>query len=217
MKKLSVITVTTLAVALLTLQSCKRGENDPTISFKSRTERLVGDWNLVAKQGTEVTNIVVGNTDSLVSQSAVYALSGGTGKETVTTTVNTNASTVKTYLYTFAIQFKKEGDYTYNAVFFRPTGSNNSITQSYTGSGNWNWVDKGKDKVALRLNNEGSISGLDTLNANTSLPYSISNEYYLDRLSSKDMTWLLNAQANMVIDSLSVTQTLQYTFNLEKK
>lgn len=216
MKNYAKLTLLVLAGTFIGLQSCKKGENDPAISFKSRTERLSGDWKLTNKQGNIVFNYVTPNKDSISTLSSVYNYNGTLGIEQTTQSSNTVGTTTKDYNYTFKISFEKNGNYKYEAVFQRPVGGTNSINQIYKGSGNWNWLDKGKEKVAIRLENEGSIIGLDTLNANTLLPYTISNEYYLDKLSSTEMVWKVFAENFVAIDTISATETQDFTFKFTR-
>lgn len=217
MRKYLTLTAILLAGSLLTLESCKRGENDPAISLVSRTNRLVGTWKLTQKQGSIVVNTTAGSVTTSESITSSYTDATQNGLEQTQYSQNTNAPVSKTFPYSFRITFEKTGDYTYDAVFYRPVTSNTSITQIYKGTGNWNWLDKGKDKLGLQLLNEGSISNLDTLNANTLLPYVITNEYYLDRLSSKDMTWKFFANDVTSIDTVTVANTVNFTFNFVKE
>lgn len=212
MKKISLLSTILLAAFAISFQSCKRGENDPFISFKSRTERLAGSWKLTAKQGTDVTNFIYPSSDSLLSATSVYSFNGSTGIEQVTYSSNSSASVIRNFQYTFKLDFDKKGDYKYDAVFYRPINGTDFLTQVYNGTGNWSWLDKGKDKVAINLFNEGTIAGLDTLDAQTSMPYQITNEYYIDRLTATEMVWKIHAQMSAQVDTLTVIRTQDYTF-----
>lgn len=212
MKKTSLLSTILLASIAISFQSCKRGENDPFISFKSRTERLAGEWKLTAKQGTDVTNFIFPSSDSLISKTSVYSFTGNTGTEQVTYSSNSTIPVIKNFQYTFKINFDKKGDYKYDAVFYRPINGTDFLTQIYNGSGNWSWLDKGKEKVAINLFNEGVIAGLDTLDAQTSMPYEVTNEYYIDRLTSNEMVWKIHAQMSAKVDTLTVVRTQDYTF-----
>lgn len=58
MKKSIFVFLAILTIASIT-QSCKKGEDDPFFSFKSRKMRLVGEWNLyegISKPGSYVIN-----------------------------------------------------------------------------------------------------------------------------------------------------------------
>jgi hypothetical protein len=46
MKKVFLVMLAALIV-IPAFQSCKKGENDPAISFRSRDARLIGNWKLV--------------------------------------------------------------------------------------------------------------------------------------------------------------------------
>lgn len=217
MRKYLTLTAVLLAGSLITLESCKRGENDPAISLVSRTNRLVGSWELTQKQGSIVSNTTVGSTTSSQSLTTNYANEQG-GLEQVMISQNTNSPLVYKYFYKFTINFEKTGDCSYEAAFYTPVNNSTDLAQIYKGTANWNWLDKGKDKVALQIIEEGNAgSQLDSLDAHTLLPYSISNEYYLDRLSSKDMTWKVFANDVTSIDTITVANTMDFTFNFTKK
>ena len=109
MKKISLLSTILLAAFAISFQSCKRGENDPTISFKSRTERLSGEWKLTAKQGTDVTNFIYPTKDSLYSKTSVYSFTGNTGTEQVTYSSNSIIPIIRSFQYTFKINFDKKG------------------------------------------------------------------------------------------------------------
>ncbi|MBI3233934.1 MAG: hypothetical protein HYZ42_07810, partial [Bacteroidetes bacterium] len=51
MKKNSLLTLVVLMAALTTLNSCKRGDNDPFLSLRGRDGRLKGAWTLSAVSG----------------------------------------------------------------------------------------------------------------------------------------------------------------------
>jgi hypothetical protein len=53
MKRLILVLLVAI-MAIPAFQSCKKGENDPTISLRSRKARLVGEWKL--SEGTIVNN-----------------------------------------------------------------------------------------------------------------------------------------------------------------
>ena len=217
MRKYLTLTAVLLDGSLLTLVSCKRGENDPAISLVSRTNRLVGSWELTQKQGSMVTNTTAGSTTSSVSLTSNYTSAQG-GLEQIMVAQNSNAPVLSNFLYKFTIDFEKTGDCKYEAAFYTPVNNSTALAQVYKGTANWNWLDKGKDKVALQITEVGNAgSQLDTLNANTLLPYSISNEYYLDRLSSKDMIWKVFANDITSIDTITVANTADFTFTFTKK
>ena len=55
---LSVVLLISVVFGSLTLDSCKKGPNDPFISLRSRKARIVGDW-IISKYNMEYTNIYI--------------------------------------------------------------------------------------------------------------------------------------------------------------
>lgn len=83
---------------IFSADSCKKGENDPFISLKSRKARLVGEWKLVE-----------GNT-SVISTSGTDTY---TFTESMLTSVESGVSTTKAYTESFT--FGKDGKYKYSS------------------------------------------------------------------------------------------------------
>ena len=83
-----------IIIAAPVITSCKKGEEDPFLSLKSRKARLVGEWKLVS--GTEVTN-----SNGIVEQ-IIY--SGTTATQTVGQ-VETN------YVYLETVSFEKTNEF----------------------------------------------------------------------------------------------------------
>jgi hypothetical protein len=84
-------------IAIPTFQSCKKGENDPAISLRSRKARLVGEWKL--SQGTVEKKIG--------SNVLNYAFDGAkcvtTGDVNTTTNYTEDLSIMKDGTFTFSI------------------------------------------------------------------------------------------------------------------
>ena len=96
MKK--VLLVLLVAVfAIPTFQSCKKGENDPSISLRSRKARLVGEWKLSA--GTIEKKI--GNTVYDFSYDGTNCVT--TGLISATTSYTENISIIKDGTFTQTI------------------------------------------------------------------------------------------------------------------
>ena len=83
-----------IIIAAPAITSCKKGEEDPFLSLKSRKARLVGEWKLVS--GTEVTN-----SNEIVKQTTY---TGSTATETV-------GPLQETYIYVETLTFGKNYEY----------------------------------------------------------------------------------------------------------
>ena len=212
MIKKSYIGIATLLAGLaFSFQSCGVGDNDPNISFKSRTARLKGDWNLTEKS---VVLTDASNTGS-ISLSTITTngnLVGGT--ENVM--INTGTSNVVTLLrkYDFGISFEEDGTYQYTFNVYRPTGNPNDPYENsvYTTTGVWSWLDQGKDKLGLALSNDFQPLIPDTLDPGTLLPYTVSGSYLVDRLASDELILKRNGHFTTTIDTVITNTTFDGTF-----
>ncbi len=204
--------VAMLFAVALSFTSCKKGENDPAVSFKSRTARLKGDWILGTKNVTVTTASTVGSTLTSITVNGDY---NGT-EENVVTVADSTTTVVRRY--SFDIRFNENGSYLYTLNIFRPTGDqnapfNNSI---YTVSGVWAWLDQGSDKLGLSLSDDFSPAIPDSLNPNTLLPYNLNGSYYVDRLASEELVLKREGQFTTSIDGTVNTITYMGTFNFKR-
>jgi hypothetical protein len=96
-KKRLLLMLFSLYILLINFTSCKKGENDPAISLRSRKARLVGDWKL--KEGIETITYSTGEVETSTYNGSVKVLVK-TGEPTETT------------VYNAEINFRKDGYYT---------------------------------------------------------------------------------------------------------
>lgn len=121
----------TLMIVLLT--ACKKGKDDPFLSFKSRDKRLQQEWvleNLYYNKKNE-SNGNVFIDEKIFSE----------GTLTRTHTENGN-STVFTDPCEITLNIKKDGEYIYTL-----TNYDESITYKLP----WNWMDTDKKKTRIKL------------------------------------------------------------------
>ena len=128
-------TVVLLLSALVIASSfigCKKGENDPLLSLRSRKSRLEGNWVIVKEEVSE-TNINGSTTEIMQS---VY--DGEMKVTTTTTTVGTISTTViDTVKYTFNFDIKKDGNY-------KMIAANENKIDIVTTEGTWLFLGKSK-------------------------------------------------------------------------
>jgi hypothetical protein len=134
--------IITLALAVSLLIGCKKSENDPGLSFRSRDKKIVGEWTVVSYENiSEIRN--GSNTTKRVE---VYDGS----KITLNTTINGNPSTpfnpTTTYVGTLALE--KNGK-----CIYVETTTNGTINSTKTLEGNWMWGDSKKNKTILTFTN----------------------------------------------------------------
>ena len=134
--------IITLALAVSLLIGCKKSENDPGLSFRSRDKKIVGEWTVVSYENiSEIRN--GSNTTKRVE---VYDGS----KITLNTTINGNPSTpfnpTTTYVGTLALE--KNGK-----CIYVETTTNGTINSTKTLEGNWMWGDSKRNKTILTFTN----------------------------------------------------------------
>lgn len=129
MKKIALLMLgVTLALSSITLTGCKKGPDDPFLSFRSRATRLSGTWKL--QSGTVKT------TQNSISITTTY---------TDTKYTINNSSTD----YSLSVTFVKDGTYTSKEI--EGTGALQGTTDA---TGAWNWVGgtgdtKSKEQVIM--------------------------------------------------------------------
>ncbi len=169
-----------LGIALIFggITSCKKGENDPFVSLKSRKARVVGEWTVNSSELTRTwqeSNQQGGGTET-------YKYDGTT--ETVY--IQNNGSSIsETNKYTLDYTFEKDGSYKQ----VHTNTEDNSVT---TITGNWSFL--GKSKEADLKNKEAIILTVSSTTTTGPNPSSTTetglirgNVLLIDQLKSKEM------------------------------
>lgn len=187
MKKiLSITTLAIIAVSALTFSSCKRGENDPFLTFHTRDARLTQEWKLVSFNGTSVKTL------NGVETNIEYTFDG----TTLYTTVNGNTSSST---YEFTMEVKADGE-----VFSSETSialDAGGVDAQSTKTSFWYWGDDDKNKTAVYMDLTGIFS--DVL------------VYDIPRLAYNDMTFDVSYSDNYTIDSVASSLNVNYELNFE--
>jgi hypothetical protein len=159
--------------ASFTIIACKKGANDPTLSCKSRTARLKGEWKLTGGEITSTTgtNVTIETYDGA----------------TVATTYN--GSSAVSIVYTDLIKFDKNGTYT-------RSGARDTVT--FDEEGGWAWI--GKCKEAKLKNKEAmGLSSTKYSDSNGSMEqdagFYVAGIWILDELSSKKMVVIIEGSS----------------------
>ena len=103
MKKLI---VGALSIALLAggMSSCKKGENDPFLSLKSRKGRMAGEWTVTKLTSTEVDTPAGGtastSTTTVDGSTLTMVESSGGNSTTTNGTINTATMSIKKMVLT---------------------------------------------------------------------------------------------------------------------
>jgi hypothetical protein len=152
MKSITKIIAALGLVFIFTL--CKKGEDDPALSLRSRKARVVGDWALssgtlstVSRYGSAVYSSNQVFTGNAFSQTSSYT-NGGTSNVTTSTGV-----------YSYKIKFEKNGTFSLTEIL------ENSVNIQ---SGTWNFTGKvgdykNKEKIVLYRESGTGLSGSSTI------------------------------------------------------
>ncbi|MBK6609683.1 MAG: hypothetical protein IPI59_08510 [Sphingobacteriales bacterium] len=168
---LLVFLVVILGTNLTMFNSCKRGDDDPWISFRTRNERLCGEWILtryINKSSESVqktitfnssfcdTANVAGTTLSKVLAEDNY--NNGIINSLISTTTNGNLAYDISIVYFLTI--KEDGTYTCSGSYsFYDTGIKAAVLGNFTTDINtWYWQDSKLSKWGVTFNNFPDIS-----------------------------------------------------------
>lgn len=155
MKKLLILSITAVAI-MANLSSCKKGENDPFLSMKSRKARVAGEWTVTGEEVTSTdVNYSSGGGVTFTTTTTSSSTFNGTTKTTTSSSVTTSSSggnpvtssSTNTSIYTLGFTFEKDGTFKMDKVNTSP-----SYTEAY--EGNWSFVGKSK---SVELKNKEAI------------------------------------------------------------
>lgn len=129
-----------LALLAPTFNSCKKGEEDPFLSLKSRDARITGEWELTKIEGTQVESYGTTTTTTYTYNGTIY-------------TKANNPGTTTTASGTYELTIDKKGAVSYSETY-TPSGETVIIK---TGHSTWYWVDADKNKSSVVLNVDGNL------------------------------------------------------------
>jgi hypothetical protein len=207
-----------LVIGASVLVGCAKGEDDPFISFKSRTNRLSGDWKLSKIDGAIAQNVGI---NGVFSSSTISITYDGSNEVRVERIAGVDPLIV-TSTYQFAIKFDKDGKWFSDFNVFLPVpdpaDDEKTITKNIrnTISGNWYWKDQAKNKISLKLVGDFQPDyGVYSAFVPNLFPYYIDGTYMLRELSSSSMVAYEIGNSTSVIDtittSLNIEQTISFT------
>jgi hypothetical protein len=204
MKKLLFLAAGAL-VLTANLSSCKKGENDPFLSLKSRKARVTGEWT-VTKMESTYSN--VNSEDPSLNSSGTSSYNGTTATSTYTYDGNTTAQDPETYTQTFT--FEKDG--TFSMIYAAGTAS-------YTVEGNWIFLGKnknaelGKKEAIMLTTTKETYSEAGDSQTESFTGYQNTMTFLIDQLKSKEMI-LIDESTN--VDGVE-TSTDKSTYTLTAK
>ncbi len=171
------------------LSSCKKGENDPTLSLKSRKARLTGEWTVTSING--LNSQIYSNPDNPNNMISEYIYNGSTQTNTTKDGNGTVLGTSTSDEFTLTFSFKKDGTFT---ITQKETA--NSIEM--TSSGNWIFLNKNKNSklknkeaILLSMTSDNTINnGVSLLNTYSGLQGPNSLIFEIDELKNNQITFI---------------------------
>jgi len=172
MKSILSLSFWVMVLVLLPLTACKKGDNDPFLSLRSRKNRVCGKWKL--SKGKLMTSVTDNNVQTSSSRTAVYEEFQVTYTQMPgNTTWKNNRSEILT--------FDEDGSFT-QTIIETPVGSLSTQTQV---EGRWAFYGR-NDKEELKNQEALSIS----VTSNTQTTGSTST-YYTDEAPITASIWRL--------------------------
>jgi len=144
--------------SLLVTTSCKKGEDDPFLSLRSRDGRITGEW-LISDIGGSETNKTVYHSGMLEGNSTTtvtsHSFSGFIWTSSIETTFVTSEETttntdVSTMYFNERITIEKDGFVTFKRIY--------ESESEVSTTGHWYWVDSNKNKIGITFVIEGESS-----------------------------------------------------------
>lgn len=171
-KILATIVISTMVIPVF--NSCKKGEDDPFLSLRSRKARVVGDWEVVSYKSTYSYN---SPSNPSWNYSSTYNMNGSTYTDVYTdATGTTTTNGTETWKWTF----EKDGTYDYTRTI---------DGQTETSKGTWNFTSgvgdlKNKSQITYYEQSYTSSSGSSTWTGNY-----VDGAWDLTELRNKKMVW----------------------------
>lgn len=188
---------------ILPIASCKKGENDPFLSLRSRKARISGEWELESKESSTSQNI-----PGMGFSSSSGRFSNGLYNE-FTADFDGNSYT-SSYSYNFQLNVEKSGSF---------ESTERADDQSQTIKGFWSFLPrnkeaelKNKEAVMFSVQNELYTSGSFVSSTNyTNKGLNPGVVYLIDRLTNKEMILITEQTYNTNEgETYSIKETLTF-------
>jgi hypothetical protein len=149
-------------LVLLSIVGCKKGEDDPFLSLRSRDKRIVHDWKLVEEEYKEV------DTNPIFNSYLHYKVSDGKY-----TRYQEDGDVDYTYAYSFTLKIKKDGNYELLRII-----SDGEDEDRIAMNSRWYWSNSSKKKTGI------SLFGFSYINYET--------PFVIKRLTNKELVLTLH-------------------------
>ena len=143
------VALITVATLTTTLNGCKKGANDPLISFKSRDSRIVGIWTM---ESSEATDTDISSSSGVASTTVTVSSYNGT--ILTTTTTASGLSGTSAVSHTEKLTIEKDGTY-------EKVTTTDGAQSTYTGY--WWWLDSKKNKTRIAFDDDANSFYIDQL------------------------------------------------------
>lgn len=170
-------------VVLATFAGCKKGENDPFLSFRSRDARVVGEWKVSNYSYDETT---VNGTQTITTK-VTYDGSKYTSTNSVANPPVDQAT------YDTKIEILKDGTVKYTQVMNLGNASSTTVQE-----GTWIWADSRKNKSQIFIAVAGNTVGNNYIQGGT---------YVVDQLKNKEMILTNATSASFESSGVAGTKT----------
>lgn len=181
-----------LMAAVTIIPSCKKGEDDPFISFRSRKARVAGEWKIISGKGSQSESGPGAENESWSQEGESY--------------IYTDSSGIQTYKHITTYIFEKDGTFSftdsYNGTIFRKKGA-------WDFEGGVGDVKKKSRLVITYEQDEIPTWGTFFLNSND-----VSESWELKELRHKKMVWYRKVSYS---DPNGVTGTVEEEIVFEPK
>ena len=174
----NILKITLLLLIGIFLYSCKKGSEDPALSFRSRKARLTGKW--VGTNYSSEINSITSNTNGQTS-STKETISSGETDISIKTESGTKTITASGTISFHTLEITKDGDYFYSLKYSTVATYNDStpagvkftvtkkVSKTVNKQGKWAFTgkfngNKNKENILLSLN---SVKENTTTETNT--------------------------------------------------
>ncbi len=208
MKKIILSSILFASLSIV-ISSCKKGEEDPFLSLRSRKARICGDWDVTSIERS--TSYVDSNSPTYSTTST--SSYNGSAQTTTSSTTSSGVTLTNTSTSSFITKYIIEKDNTYTLTITSTDGT-------YTEKGTWNFL--GKNEAEDLKNREAvtfipkTITSVDVSNGNATTTSTADGlegrDFEIIKLKNKEMTFKFSNKTS----SGGVTETEDYTAELKQ-
>ncbi len=190
--KIKIPLICAVILSVFFLSNCKKGPEDPAISFRSRKARLEGEW-LMKSGNAALTKAPYNNN---------YAFNGT--KVELNTTESGGPATIYTGSYNLTLNIKKDGTFTFRENF---------VGDIYEGNGHWEFMKRSgdtKNKEEVKFTIDAATKGFPEDHVFNQVQTTFS--YKLVELRNKDLKIEALDKSYTASNGVKIGFSSRYTF-----